>query len=571
MDLDSDPVFQIFGMTYVFPARCQKEPLLDKKCSIELQLSSDSNQATEYTAYALLQRFHRQHKPILFTEQPQVPNTTTSMKFQLAVATVSTSVGLSAFNVEAKKTAPTLERRKVELVDAIKNLNLENKTRKYSGALRNFRDHRRLFKSKTGQFLSNDKENDSLDLGVFDSSAEDMDTMQNDERTMNRRLESVLEEGAALVDYFEAMIAAPVGYNVNSYCDEYGDACNTCGTFPVYDPVTSQPTGAYNLEVDCPGVKDGTEFLQDLSLFCNGEYFCVGCEPLCESCSIDWQNFVVSNQNCVLTEQLKVALEVDDLENTLATLLSALAEVQELYYMIEYYQGLARRPFGAYLDSFCEQYADGCNTCGTFPVTDSLTGESTGAYNLEMDCSFANMTDFDGGFFRNACVGEYFCPGCAPVCESCVVGEANIFVSNKNCVFTEEQKLGLGLDETEKKLVNLIATRDKLVAAISQESAGFTEQQNGSQGEPIVELPEEEDVQEPVVETPPPPVVEPSVDKPMEEEAVPVEPVVEEPVTEESGTKDEGSSNAESKATATMVNSLVSVFVAGASAWWMAS
>ena len=543
--------------------------MLDKKCSIELQLSSDSNKATEYEAYALRQSLHRQHKPILFTEKSQVSNSSSSMKFQLAVATVSTSVGLSAFKVEAKKIAPKLEQRKVELVDAIKNLNLKNKTGKYPGALRNFRDRRRLFKSKTDQFLSNDKENESLDLGVFDSSAEDMGTMQSDERTMNRRLESVLEEGAALVDYFEGMIAAPVGYNINSYCDEYGDACNTCGTFPVYDPVTAQPTGAYNIELDCPRVKEGTEFLQDLSLFCNGEYFCVGCEPLCESCSIDWQNFVVSNQNCVLTEQLKVALDVDDLENTLATLLSALDRVQELYSTIDYLQGLATRPFGTYLDNYCEEYADVCNTCGTFPVIDPLTGESTGAYNLEMDCPFANLTDFDGGFFRNACVGEYFCPGCEPLCESCVGDQANILVSNKNCVLTEEQKLGLELDKIENQLVNLIAARDNLVAAISQESAGFTEQQNGSQGGAIVTLPEEEDVQESVVETPP--VVEPSVDKPMEEEAVPVEPVVEEPVSEESGTKEEDSSNAESKATATMVNSLVSLLFAGASVWWMAS
>ena len=468
------------------------------------------------------------------------------MKFQVAtVATVSTTVGWSAFAVEAKKLAPRLAQRKTEIMDAIKNLDSIQEAKHPSLSLKNIRKQRRLVNSKIDQLSSNNKETESgnLDLGIIGSSSR----ARKDTQSRHRQMKDILGEGLALVDRLEALIAAPVGFGVNTYCDIYGDDCNICGTVPIYDPVTAEPTGMYNVELDCPTAEKNGKMVGDLASFCNGDYFCDGCEPLCQSCSVDMENFVASNQNCLLTEQLKEALDIDGLEDDLTMLLVALAQVQELFSTIAYLEGMTTRPLSFQLDYFCEEYGSVCNACGTSPVNDPVTGEPTGAYNLLLDCPSANVDNFENEIFQDVCDGEYFCDGCEPLCESCILDRTNLFMSKENCFLTQEHKVGVGLDKFEETLAELNAAKDLLLGTIADEVAVAEED---IKYVPI-ELPEEVDVMNPPAENPA------------------EEPVVDEPVEETVETEEEDSSATESTADYRRINILVSVF-AGTTGFWMA-
>ena len=473
------------------------------------------------------------------------------MKVQVAaVATVSTTLGWSAFAVEAKKLAPRLAQRKTEIMDAIQNLDSIHETKRPPLSLKNIRKQRQLVNAKISQLSSNIKEDESgnLDLGIIGSTT----TARKDTQSRHRQMKDILGEGLALVDRLEALIAAPVGFGVNTYCDVYGDDCNACGTVPIYDPVTAEPTGMYNVELDCPTAEKNGKMVADLASFCNGAYFCDGCEPLCQSCSVDMENFVASNQNCLLTEQLKEALDIDGLKDDLAMLLVALAQVQDLFSNIAYLEGMTTRPLSFQLDYFCEEYGSVCNACGTSPVNDPITGESTGAYNLLLDCPSANVYNFENEIFQDVCDGEYFCEGCEPLCESCILDRTNLFMSKENCFLTQEHKLGVGLDKFEEKLAELNAAKGLLLGTIAEDVAVVEEDIK----DVAVDLPEEIDVQDPVAEDPP-------AENPVEEE-----PVVDEPVKETTETEEESSSSTESRADYRRINIVVSVF-AGITGFWM--
>lgn len=254
------------------------------------------------------------------------------MKFQVAVATISTTVGLSAFAADAKE--EKLVSATVGLPASVveKFVPAELGQRK----LRNFGPFDGTAESPakgiSGSSLSSDKETgmwsstnnakeetSSFDIGILGSNGEHS---EGDNRLLQLDTTDAMNEVVDMYDSVE-MYNAPLKHSMDLTChlidvmDEVmaqygmGPFCTSCGSYPV--PNASNES--YSVVMDCPylaALAFDTGFELDLALqemaaeqgraYCQDGAFCPNCPAVCQSCNWDVVgDLSMSFENCLIT------------------------------------------------------------------------------------------------------------------------------------------------------------------------------------------------------------------------------------------------------------------------------
>ncbi len=231
------------------------------------------------------------------------------MKFQVAAAsTISTTVGLSAFAIDAKTNivSQQIPQRQTNLaiaVDTKKEMAFRRKVDDFDRELKHFARINgaieNALKPISGSAVSSNEFSgqqgtDTLDLGILGSNANPHH--QPDYRQLQ-------------VDKDEA----PLSYAVEGLCgnievlEGYGlEICTSCGSDPSIDGAGNY-TGEYYVEMNCPflATYSNQPALGGFQAFCKEGHFCPDCEPVCPSCSFDAGNFDVSLQNCTITDEMR--------------------------------------------------------------------------------------------------------------------------------------------------------------------------------------------------------------------------------------------------------------------------
>ncbi len=266
------------------------------------------------------------------------------MKFQVAVATISTTVGLSAFAVDAK------EEKLVSTTIVEKFVPAELGQRK----LRDFGPFDGTAESPakgiSGSSLSSEKETGkwsstnnakeetlSFDIGILESNGEHL---EGDNRLLQFETDDVLIND--LMDIYDPdeLYDAPLKHSMeltchlidvmNGYAEQYGMGpfCDSCGSYPV----PNAPTEAYSVVLNCPYLASlafgsGFELPDELKgmaddqgqAYCQDEAFCPNCPAVCQSCNWDvTSNLFMSFENCSITsDEQRAGIEKFRLVNTL--------------------------------------------------------------------------------------------------------------------------------------------------------------------------------------------------------------------------------------------------------------
>eukprot|EP00533_Pseudo-nitzschia_delicatissima_P004253 CAMPEP_0116102488 /NCGR_PEP_ID=MMETSP0327-20121206/13377_1 /TAXON_ID=44447 /ORGANISM="Pseudo-nitzschia delicatissima, Strain B596" /LENGTH=464 /DNA_ID=CAMNT_0003594533 /DNA_START=29 /DNA_END=1423 /DNA_ORIENTATION=+ len=164
--------------------------------------------------------------------------------------------------------------------------------------------------------------------------------------------------------------------------------------------------------------------------------------------------------------------------------------------LIGYLQQMVTRPFAFTIEYSCDmfEYYDSCTTCEVTDVIDPATGNSTGAYNIEMDCpnlpAAYNSTYFDR-WFGEICSPNYFCPDCDPLCNPCSVDAANSRFASNNCVLNDGISNALNLGEYQAYLQELLDDLDdieELVEDLQEEFGDIFERPMASMLAPVCDF-----------------------------------------------------------------------------------
>ncbi len=88
-----------------------------------------------------------------------------------------------------------------------------------------------------------------------------------------------------------------------------------------------------------------------------------------------------------------------------------------------------------------------CNSCGIYDISDPISGNHTGVYNVEINCPSARGygigLDSLMDTWSKFCIPDYFCPGCDPVCASCSIDTDIYDLSIQDCFLTDELRVGI--------------------------------------------------------------------------------------------------------------------------------
>jgi len=215
---------------------------------------------------------------------------------------------------------------------------------------------------------------------------------------------------------FEDAFTKPIAFVGNYYCEMnqlYAEeTCTTCELTYTYDNDGLQ-TAPYSLVMDCPEAPKDYDTEQALASL---EEFCA--LDVCESCSVDKENFQVDMQNCELSE----------IGNVLDGIFGNLEDA-------------FTKPIAFTGNTYCEmnQYISDniCTTCElTYPYDEfgviyDEYGSKTAPYSLEMDCPDAPIDDDTQDLLTSL---NDMCS--MNVCETCNVDLENFQVDMQSCDFS---------------------------------------------------------------------------------------------------------------------------------------
>lgn len=277
-----------------------------------------------------------------------------------------------------------------------------------------------------GTLTSQEEQNESFGLFLLESCLQKMcETCSVDTEYYQVNIQSceTTDIGDGLGDGFGNFYNAftqPIAFFGNTYCmlnEIYyaSETCRTCQLTYTYDDDGSQ-TGAYNLEMDCPDApkNEGNEdTLEGLEEFCSME--------VCETCSVDTENFKVDMQNC---EMADIGYDLDSIFN----------ETGANQSIGEYQVEALATIFGYYFYSICEAggvEADevSCQACGRKP-----SNETT--FSFEINCP-SKLSATDNGFGSYVSFASSFCSCPALMnmqCSTCEVNFWEATIDIKDCV-----------------------------------------------------------------------------------------------------------------------------------------
>jgi len=186
----------------------------------------------------------------------------------------------------------------------------------------------------------------------------------------------------------------------DTYGDEATPACETCNVTTIYDPVTGLPTAEYNVEIDCPNFPNESvvsQVVQSFDGFCDAK--------VCQTCSLDTDNFQFDLQNCSLSRS-GIVFDIKPGNNS------------DLYFCNHM----------AGIDNKLWRATPSCEPCQITRVYDPDTGYATGAYNKDIFCPniHRNYINYTSSVFQ-----AY--NSSSSLCQTNIVDTENFLIDRQNC------------------------------------------------------------------------------------------------------------------------------------------